>query len=79
MYWYIYQISQMSVYKIIGPHVYISRYALYDLLIAMLPYMNSDKIRQVFNIATENIQVSGKAEATFSKNFTRSDNKNSVI
>ena len=68
----------MSVYKIIGVLVYISRYALYDLLIAMLPYMNSDKIRQVFNIATENIQVSGKAEATFSKNFTRSD-KNSII
>ena len=33
------------------------RYALYDLLIAMLPYLNKNKIRQVFDIATGHIQV----------------------
>ena len=46
------------------PHVQIAiapmfffRYALYDLLMAMLPYLSSDKIRQIYDIATDHIQV----------------------
>ena len=53
---HLYPLSPLS-WSIDGMIFFFFRYALYDLLIAMLPYLNSDKIRQIYDIATDHIQV----------------------